>query len=346
MSPFFIEKAVASLSKNVTEIKRMRSGDLLLKCVSERDSKTILNATEMMGHKISASLHKTLNTCRGVISLSELIDVPAEDILVNLKDQQVIDVRKIKIRRNNEYITTRNVILTFDTPVLPEKLKVGYLTTDVRPYIPNPLRCFKCNRFGHAAGACTGRPCCARCGQEGHETKECDRAEHCVNCSENHPSYSRSCPKWKAEKEVLHLKVTLNISYIEARKRVSPFLFGNKSYADKAKEKPRMITRATQTQVQSTKTQTDITPTVLPTTSMTPPEAVVSQLSSSSVEKISMDCDDDSSSERSFVSTSSQSQKKTVKGLSVSGSLPDISDKELAEARKKTPRQKITAPKK
>ncbi|XP_064462125.1 uncharacterized protein LOC135372449 [Ornithodoros turicata] len=339
MSPFFIEKAVASLSKNVTGTKRMRSGDLLLKCVSERDSKTILNATEMMGHKISASLHKTLNTCRGVISLSELIDVPAEDILVNLKDQQVIDVRKIKSRRNNEYITTRNVILTFDTPVLPEKLKVGYLTTDVRPYIPNPLRCFKCNRFGHAAGACTGRPCSARCGQEGHETKECDRAEHCVNCSENHPSYSRSCPKWKAEKEVLHLKVTLNISYIEARRRVSAF------YADKAKEKPR-ITRATQTQVQSTKTQTDITPTVLPTTSVTPPEAVVSQLSSSSVEKISMDCDDDSSSERSLVSTSSQSQKKTVKGLSVNGSLPDISDKELAEARKKTPRQKITAPKK
>ncbi|WP_316399574.1 hypothetical protein, partial [Bradyrhizobium sp. 33ap4] len=99
MSPFFIEKALKSLSRNIVDIKKMRSGDLLLKCTSEVDCTSILNAREMMGTKISATLHKTLNVCRGVISVSELIDVPAEDILLNHKDQAAIDVRKITFRK-------------------------------------------------------------------------------------------------------------------------------------------------------------------------------------------------------------------------------------------------------
>ncbi|XP_064461770.1 uncharacterized protein LOC135371732 [Ornithodoros turicata] len=225
MSSFFIEKAVASLSKNVKEIKRLRSGDLLLQCTSEADCERILNTQEMHGIKISATLHRTLNTCRGVVSLAELIDVPSEEILENLKSQKVIDVRKIKIRKNNEYITTRNTILTFDCPTLPERLKVGYLTAEVRPYIPNPLRCFKCNRFGHPSDACRGSACCARCSRQDHDSKECRGPDHCVNCAGDHPSYSRSCPNWKFEKEVMHIKVTQKLSYPEARKKASPFQF-------------------------------------------------------------------------------------------------------------------------
>ncbi|XP_064475742.1 uncharacterized protein LOC135389638 [Ornithodoros turicata] len=348
MSPFFIEKAVASLSKHVTEIKRMRSGDLLIKCTSETDCDTILNAHDMLGKRISASLHKTLNTSRGVISVSELIDVPVEEILINLKDQDVIDVRKIKIRKNNEYITTRNIILTFDRPTLPDKLKVGYLSADVRPYVPNPLRCFRCNRFGHAADSCRGSACCARCGKSEHETKECKGPDCCVNCSSNHPSYSRSCTKWKYEKEVLHVKVTQNINYPEARKKVAPIFF-EKSFATAVKQKVKLVTQSTQTEPPTT-TQTntsevrggaDPPPTPeIPVASLTPTPL----LSSQSTEVTSMDCEDETSSERSFASTSSQAPKKNRSSLSGCGSLPDISDKELAAARKKSTRPRVTPP--
>ncbi|XP_064462720.1 uncharacterized protein LOC135373450 [Ornithodoros turicata] len=353
MSPFFIEKAVASLSKNVTEIKRPRSGDLLLKCTSEADCERILNTQQMLGIKIS-TLHRTLNTSRGVVSLAELIDVPSEEILENLKSQKVIDVRKIKIRKNNEYITTRNTILTFDCPTLPERLKVGYLTAEVRPYIPNPLRCFKCNRFGHPSDASRGSACCARCSKQDHDSKECRGPDHCVNCAGDHPSYSRSCPKWKFEKEVMHIKVTQKLSYPEARKKASPFLF-QKSFSSVVKEKPKMISCATQTE-KSTQSEETHTP-----LSQTPPPVTVTKVSQSSsvgsfsqtppsssqtVEASSMECDDDTSSQGSFTSVSLQSQRKPKGDVSRSGSLPDISPKELAAARKKTPRQPIMAPKK
>ncbi|XP_064475012.1 uncharacterized protein LOC135389016 [Ornithodoros turicata] len=348
MSPFFIEKAVASLSKYITEIKRIRSGDLLVKCTNEIDCERILNTHEMMGKKISASLHKTLNTCRGVIAVSELIDVPVEEILENLKDQDVIDVRKIKIRKNGEYITTRNIVLTFDRPTLPTKLKVGYLSADVRPYIPNPLRCFRCNRFGHAADGCRGSACCARCGKSDHETKECKGPDCCVNCSSNHPSYSRSCTKWKYEKEVLHVKVTQNISYPEARKKVAPIFF-EKSFATAVKQKVKLVTQYTQTEqsllIETTTkdVQGGARPPPVPETpvaSLTPTPL----LSSQSTETTSMDCEDETSSERSFASTSSQVLQKNRASLSGSGSLPDISDKELAAARKKPTRPRVTPP--
>ncbi|XP_064461699.1 uncharacterized protein LOC135371642 [Ornithodoros turicata] len=226
----------------------MRSGDLLLKCTSQADCEKILSTHDMLGTKIAASYHKTLNTSRGVIAVQELIDVPEEEIFTNLKEQGVTNVRKVKIRKNNEYIITRNVVLTFDKPTIPQTLKVGYLSAEVRPYIPNPLRCFRCNRFGYGADACRGSPCCARCGQTTHEAKECKETEQCVNCSGEHSAYSRSCAKWKMEKDILHIKV------------------------------------------------------------VSPP--------SSSMEVTSMDCDDDSSSERSFVSTGSTTRKHLEGGLS------------------------------
>ncbi|GBM36903.1 hypothetical protein AVEN_14890-1 [Araneus ventricosus] len=42
----------------------------------------------------------------------------------------------------------------------------------------------------------------------------------CFNCKGNHPSYSKTCPKWKLEKEIISVKVTKNISIQEARKIV------------------------------------------------------------------------------------------------------------------------------
>ncbi|GBO11583.1 hypothetical protein AVEN_202519-1 [Araneus ventricosus] len=37
----------------------------------------------------------------------------------------------------------------------------------VRPFIPNPLRCFKCQRFGHSQTNCRGTLTCARCAEKG-----------------------------------------------------------------------------------------------------------------------------------------------------------------------------------
>ncbi|GBL76974.1 hypothetical protein AVEN_12639-1 [Araneus ventricosus] len=145
----------------------------------------------------------------------------SDEFVSELELQKIIAARRITLKRDGKIVPTRHVILTFDTPVLPRKITAGYICCDIRPYVPNQVRCFKCQRFGHTKPACRGSSAfCARCSESGHEETVCTKPEKCGNCKDNHPSYSKSCPKWKLEKEIQIVKITKKISIQEARKIV------------------------------------------------------------------------------------------------------------------------------
>ncbi|GBN63073.1 hypothetical protein AVEN_116879-1 [Araneus ventricosus] len=92
--------------------------------------------------------------------------------------------------------------LTFSSTVLPSSIKAGYLNIRVRPYIPYPLRCFKCQKFGHSQTACRGKQICSRCASEGHSYSICQSKPNCANCHQAHASASKFCPKWIEEKKI------------------------------------------------------------------------------------------------------------------------------------------------
>ncbi|GBO37185.1 hypothetical protein AVEN_158775-1 [Araneus ventricosus] len=147
--------------------------------------------------------------------------VSDSEFVSELEAQKVIAARRITLKRDGQIIPTRHVILTFDTPVLPKKTTAGYISCDIRPYIPNPVRCFKCQRFGYTKTACRGSSAlCPRCSEPGHEETICQNPEKCFNCKGNHASYSNTCPKWKLEKEIQSVKVTRNIYIQESCKIV------------------------------------------------------------------------------------------------------------------------------
>ncbi|GFX46019.1 uncharacterized protein TNCV_1919861 [Trichonephila clavipes] len=83
----------------------------------------------------------------GVISEPDLLTTSESEILEGFSDQGVIQVRRITIKTNTTVSPTKHLILTFNSPNLPTSIKAGYLNCKIRPYIPNPLRCFKCQRF-------------------------------------------------------------------------------------------------------------------------------------------------------------------------------------------------------
>ncbi|GFT56826.1 uncharacterized protein TNCV_1268991 [Trichonephila clavipes] len=138
-----------------------------------------------------------------------------------MRDQKVCAVRRITIRKDGQVLNTKHLILTFSTPDLPQFVKMAYLRCPVREYIPNPLRCFNCQRYGHSKNVCRGQPTCPRCGEVGHDSNDCGKKERCVNCKGEHPAYSRACPTWKQEKEITTVKIKNKISYPEARRVVS-----------------------------------------------------------------------------------------------------------------------------
>ena len=114
--------------------------------------------------KIKSYAHSSLNSSKGVVRSSELSLCTLDEIKSHLKTQTVSDVKRITFRRNDETISTDTYILTFGKPQIPKELKVGYYIVKVNPYIPNPLRCYNCQKFGHHEQKCLKSAVCKKCG--------------------------------------------------------------------------------------------------------------------------------------------------------------------------------------
>ena len=249
LSPFAINKGihVYCLTKN---IKKLKSGQYLVEVDKENHSRHLLAATKIVEAPVTVSPHRTLNTKRGVVRCIELKHCSDEEVKRELAPQGVADVRRITVMRDGQRQLTGTFILTFDQPNLPASIKVGYLNVRVNLYVPNPVRCFKCQRFGHFVSNCQQNARCCKCGKEDHDQAECNNEPSCTNCSGPHPANHKSCPKWSEEKEIQKLKCERNIPYPEAKRLL--FVSGprGQSYAQAAAPKPK-ATIATQTDLTS-----------------------------------------------------------------------------------------------
>lgn len=219
ISPFFIRKAVDSITSNVT-ITRTKDGGLLLKTVDRQQAVKLLKQT-VLGETINVEIveHPTLNTTRGTIFCPDLNMHTDEEIAKELKDARVIDVKRIKRRRGFEFEDSGAFILTFDLGTLPSSIDAGFHCCRVRQYIPPPLRCMNCLKFGHKKDVCKGNQVCANCANLYHDKTACQHGTKCVVCRGEHHALSKDCPVYIDELEIQRLKVTEKLTYRTARQK-------------------------------------------------------------------------------------------------------------------------------
>ena len=88
-------------------------------------------------------------------------------------------------------------------------------------YIPNPLRCYHCQVFGHHKNNCGRHAVCCSCGEPEHcgPSGVRDKPAKCVNCSGDYPASSKQYPQWEKERKILKIKCENNLSFPEARKQ-------------------------------------------------------------------------------------------------------------------------------
>ena len=156
LSPFAIAKFFEGVSSGIGEVRRLRGGSFLVKCDTKRASDNLLkrDGQVCIDRPINVSVHRSLNSSKGVIRCRELEGMSETDIRSGLGEQGVTDVHRVTVRKGNDKMPTNTFFLTFCTQKLPEFVKVGYLRVPVKMFVPSPLRCFKCHRYGHGAQRC------------------------------------------------------------------------------------------------------------------------------------------------------------------------------------------------
>ncbi len=244
ISPFLIFQSLKSLSGEPKSVKKLRNGTLLVELTREIHSELLLKADMLANIPIKVNAHQSLNFSKGVIRHSDLDGSSESEMQENLASQGVTKVDRISVHRDGKLIPTNTYIPTFNCPNLPNYIKAGYINIKVTPYIPNPLRCFNCQLFGHSRNVCKNTPKCARCGHRDHDSTTCQKDPCCVNCKGSHVSYSRECPKFISEKNIQKIKTEKKISYPEARKLVensTPLTASGKSFANAVKSQSSSI---------------------------------------------------------------------------------------------------------
>ena len=221
-----------STSRQHTEKMRakftvLRSGALLIKTIDKAQSAKLMSCKKFGTYDVEVEAPAHMNALRGVVNVQGFSHMTGDEIVEELKEIGVIAARHFRRKSGNEYVNTNTVTLTFMKDKLPDKIKIGYIITDVRVYIPNPRRCYNCFKFGHGTRFCKAEVAkCGHCAQT-HESKDCTADESNFKCGAcpdgaNHSSFDKNCPTYLEQREICTLMANQNISFMEARKLVSP----------------------------------------------------------------------------------------------------------------------------
>ena len=220
LSPFVIEKQIEAAIGTPKSVKKLKNGTLLVETTRKQQTENLLKMKTFFNLPVEVSEHKSLNSSKGIIRDPILKNESEDNIKEYLENQGVTHVKRFKIKKNHEFDNTNTLLLTFNTVVPPKSLKIFYQNIPVEMYVPNRLRCFNCQKFGHHESNCpvAQGSVCERCGvgNNDHQSIHCKNQAKCVNCDGNPMSRSSDCEVWKKEKEIMNVKVRL--TYPEARK--------------------------------------------------------------------------------------------------------------------------------
>ena len=212
----FVEKVVGK----VDMVRVTRTGMVIIQCKNEEQMGKAVKVKKFGECPVKCFRLEGRGRRRGVIS-----GVPTtmnEEEFCELSG--VCEARRLTRFREGEREKTKSVRLTFEGTVLPERIYMDYVCYRVRPFERAPLRCFKCQDYGHVAAVCSRNSRCGRCGKDNCCEEHCNMEEEpkCLHCEGNHRAGAAACPRRVKEVKVNKILGESKglITYAEAVRRV------------------------------------------------------------------------------------------------------------------------------
>lgn len=220
LNPLKVSEAIHKMVGDVQFVKTLRDGNLLIICRNRIQQQGLMKCNTLLGKEVKAQVWEERAKVMGVIS-GVSTEITEEEIRVNVRGVRVMRVKRLPFTRDGVKGPSLSVLLTLEGDKIPERIRIGYVSYIVRPYVPPPIRCFKCQRFGHIATACKSKLRCAKCGGE-HEYGKCERGVKikCCNCGGEHSAAYKGCDAHKKAVQIQNVKVKEKLTYAEAIRKV------------------------------------------------------------------------------------------------------------------------------
>ena len=211
LSPFVIQKVLMSVAGSPKSVKKLSSSSLLIEVERPKHAENLMKIKQFFQIPAKCSPHGSLSTTRGIIRClppPDLAGVSEAEIVEELSNQHVTAARRITVFRDGIKRETNTIVLTFNSAILPKSLKVGYLNVGVDLYIPNPLQCYTCYKYGHHELRCNeagSEGLYRHCGEVActHDSANCKNSIKCANCGGEHIATSRTCPDRQVQRKSL-----------------------------------------------------------------------------------------------------------------------------------------------
>ena len=118
------------------------------------------------------------------------------DVELITSHPQVVEASRMTVGKT----PTRQVLVTLKGAPTTTLDLGNWGTFKLRTFVPEPLRCFKCQKYGHHQANCTAKPKCGVC-SKAHNTEVCLTAHRekkettakCPNCAKRHHAWSLTC---------------------------------------------------------------------------------------------------------------------------------------------------------
>ena len=185
---------------------------------SESQGNELVKIQKLGGIDVIITRHPWRNLVKGVFVdwAHVLDDMNNEEVAEGLQEwnPNVTKAEKLGVNGHTWKITMEGL-------GVPSKIKVGVgLAYKMDVFVPPPVRCFKCQQYGHTISSCRNVAKCQKCAQTYngavHDYKKCKEqgctSQHCfktcaatlkcVNCDGEHQSGDRVCDAQKLQKDI------------------------------------------------------------------------------------------------------------------------------------------------
>ena len=134
-NPIRLTKTIATEIREVRSAKILRNGAMLIICKDGEQQGKAIRMSIVDDKKVQCSAFKSRKLVRGVVT-GIPVRISEDDIKGNITNAKVSEVRRLKASWNGIKTDSLSVMLIFDEERLPDKVFIGYMCYDVRPYVP------------------------------------------------------------------------------------------------------------------------------------------------------------------------------------------------------------------